>query len=252
MRVVIGGLAVLAGVSVAAAQPVSTQPLAANEVLAQTVGVGTATRSATSARLMLQIFGRGSTSAEGRQDLRARSDGVAAALQRLGIATADIGRDVGGTALGFVGNIAGAVPDDDEPPAISTMTGGPDRRRTAVALMSILIRDIGLVDRAVDAAQEAGAGTTLPVTYRLDDDRAAQVEARGMALREARQQAEGYAATLGMRVARLVRVSEGPDSAGGTGWTVYAGLVNAMSGEVRRGEVQTRVIVSADFALAPR
>jgi uncharacterized protein YggE len=97
-------------------------------------------------------------------------------------------------------------------------------------------------------------------TYSLSDDRPARRAARAEALEQANADAEAYAAGLGLRVARVVRVTEriGLESlsllsdASERVRLAMRSPVAAGASEGREPEIRTSVVVGVDFALAPQ
>ena len=126
-----------------------------------------------------------------------------------------------------------------------------------VLVGAVTVAELSRASAVVTAAFDAGANSVNGPNLGLLDDRKAVSEARGKALAEARAEADTYAAGLGMRVARVLRVSErGRFTDGGSGNSgisyrvenapVYAGT------PVMPGEIIQRVMLWVDFALAPK
>ncbi|QDH71848.1 SIMPL domain-containing protein [Marilutibacter alkalisoli] len=75
--------------------------------------------------------------------------------------------------------------------------------------VSITVRDIGKLGRVMDALVAAGANQVHGPSFDVDDKESAFDEARRAAVEKARGRAEMYAKTLGMKVRRIVSISEG-------------------------------------------
>ena len=90
---------------------------------------------------------------------------------------------------------------EDEPPAIT----GYQASNT----VDIKVRDIGKLGGVLDALVASGANQINGPTFEIEDADAVQDEARTAALQKAQQRAELYAKSLGMRVRRIVSISEG-------------------------------------------
>jgi len=69
----------------------------------------------------------------------------------------------------------------------------------------------------------------------------------------ARQEAETYAAALGMRISRVLRVSERSRDRGNQGdYITVTGSRVSRGPPVEPGEIDTKVRIWVDFALAPK
>lgn len=110
-----------------------------------------------------------------------------------------------------------------------------------------------LAPTIIGAAYEAGANSVSGPNFSLQDDRAALSAARIDALRRARAAAEDYAKGLGMRVLRVVKVSDRGSFANSGEIVVTASraVENAPLPPLSRGELTQRVTVWVAYALAP-
>ncbi|MDQ3618097.1 MAG: SIMPL domain-containing protein [Pseudomonadota bacterium] len=90
---------------------------------------------------------------------------------------------------------------DNQPP---TITG-----YQASNTVSITVRDIGELGDILDALVANGANQVNGPSYDVDDKESAFDEARRAAIEKARTRADMYARTLGLRVRRIVSISEG-------------------------------------------
>lgn len=75
--------------------------------------------------------------------------------------------------------------------------------------VNITVRDIGKVGNILDALVATGANQVNGPTFDVDDKESAFDEARRAAVEKAKRRAEMYAKTLGMKVRRIVSISEG-------------------------------------------
>lgn len=75
--------------------------------------------------------------------------------------------------------------------------------------VQVRVRDLGNMGRVIDTLVEVGANEVNGPNFTLDDQRAALDEARSAAVAEGRQRAELYARAAGLRVARILSISEG-------------------------------------------
>ncbi|HEV7660471.1 MAG TPA: SIMPL domain-containing protein [Allosphingosinicella sp.] len=269
MRLVIVALSLaLAAVPVAAR---AQTPLAPGEVLLELGSIGTATVPADLATIRLLISGTGATEAAARADLETKYRLITAAARQAGVPAAAITRGElnQGEDLRIV-QVREAPPQPaEEPPppgmvrpdAIitappSTPSQPPTPSYYSSSAVTVRVTDMALVPalrRALDAAAATEYGSAIPV-YSLTDNRAARQAARAQALAAVRADADAYAASLGMRVARIVRVSER------TGVGLLPLLLGDPSlprrlfgpGENRDPNVTVLAVVGVDFALAPR
>lgn len=115
--------------------------------------------------------------------------------------------------------------------------------------LELRIRDLARAPEMIDALFEAGANSVEGPFFSLSDPRPAQREARRKAAAAAREQAETYADALGMRVVRVLQLSEESETAL-MGSNSLAGASVAPS--VDSGVLQTRITINVDFAMAPR
>lgn len=116
--------------------------------------------------------------------------------------------------------------------------------------LELRIRDLARAPEMIDALFEAGANSVRGPIFSLSDPRPAEREARRKAVAAAREQAETYADALGMRIVRLLQLSEASETAFmGSNSLNNAGLFSA---SVESGVLQTRITVNVEYAMAPR
>ncbi|MEO6152725.1 MAG: SIMPL domain-containing protein [Croceibacterium sp.] len=110
------------------------------------------------------------------------------------------------------------------------------------------IRNFGSV---IDALAAAGANQINGPSFQLDDDAAALREARLDALKQARERADFYAQATGLRVVRILSISEGGGGFNGP-MPMFARTDAVKSTPIQPGEVQSGVTLSVIYELAPR
>lgn len=117
--------------------------------------------------------------------------------------------------------------------------------------VTVKVRRIDNTGRVIDAAVGAGGNTVNGVSFTHADPDAQLDIARRDAIAEARRRAELYANALGMRVNRVVSVSEGGGYAPPMPVPVerFAAQDSAASTPVSPGEIETRVSVNVTFEL---
>lgn len=117
--------------------------------------------------------------------------------------------------------------------------------------VEVRLRDLRRASEVLSAAFAAGANRVEGPRFSLSDDRPAALAAQREGIRLARADAENYAAALAMRVVRILRVSERGRSRDSYGEVMVSGT-RVRSTPVEPGEIETRVRVWVDFAMAPR
>jgi uncharacterized protein YggE len=251
MRLVALGLALALGAALPApaTAQVSTAPLAPEEVLLQTSTLGQIVSAPDRASLSVLVSAQGPNNEVALREARTRVSRVTAALTAAGIAPADI--VAGEVNIGV--NYGNMPPELIVAAASGSFNGnGPDGQ-TAMGTLRITIRDIARL-AAVRAALAAQDVTVAAPSYSLADDGAARNAARAQALQKARAEAETYAASLDMRVARIVRITERLGLDGLSLMVTDMPAFNRMFSRMWRPatDVETLVAVGVDFALAPR
>ncbi|HYJ28849.1 MAG TPA: SIMPL domain-containing protein [Allosphingosinicella sp.] len=117
--------------------------------------------------------------------------------------------------------------------------------------LEVRVRDLARSTAIIDALIAAGANEVSGPYFSLADEAPARRSARRLAVAAARAEAEEYADALGMRIARVLRVSERSARAGGEPSIVVSG--SRISGTpIEPGEIETQVQVWIDYALTPR
>lgn len=117
--------------------------------------------------------------------------------------------------------------------------------------VTVKVRRIDNTGRVIDAAVGAGGNTVNGVSFTHSDPDAQLDLARRDAIAEARRRAELYASALGLRVNRIVSVSEGGGYAPPMPVPVerFAAQDSAAATPVSPGEIETRVSVNVMFEL---
>ncbi|MEO6635092.1 MAG: SIMPL domain-containing protein [Allosphingosinicella sp.] len=118
--------------------------------------------------------------------------------------------------------------------------------------LELRLRDLAKAPDVVDALFGAGANSVAGPEFSLAEPAPAERMARRAAVEAARLEADTYAEALGMRVARVLRVSERNDfeSEGGQQIIVTGSRVRATP--IEPGELVTSIRVWIDYAMVPR
>ena len=229
-----------------AAGPVSTHPLAVNEVLLEVQATGSVTAPADQAIFIVSVAGSGTDMATANAALESQVAALTQRLGRLGVAPADIGSPDFRT-MGLIGNAMAS-------PAIDVATGGDTEAAASQAnrTVAVTVRRLETLDQVRQAITSGGAAAISGEAYRLEEDEAARRQARRRAIVRARATAEDLADAMGMRVARLVRASERAAPEGDM-VQAYRAMMSMMAGAASSDrEVEIEVPMSFDFALVPR
>jgi uncharacterized protein len=156
-------------------------------------------------------------------------------------------RDVRTTSLRIVPRFERRPRSEDE----DLETGRRIVGYVATNTVELRLRDLGRASELLDALLQAGANNVHGPSFSLSDARPARLAAQRQAVRLAREEADAYADALGLRVARVLRVSErGRSTSDGEAIVVTGSRIPAPP--IEPGEVETEVRVWVDYALAPR
>lgn len=113
----------------------------------------------------------------------------------------------------------------------------------------VTVRDLANLGRAMDAVVAAGGNTVQGVTFGLEKQDSALDVARRDALAKARARAELYAQAAGMKVARIVQISEGGGYAPPMPMPMMRMQAAEASTPVAPGELSLTATVSVVFEL---
>ncbi|MFN4025092.1 MAG: SIMPL domain-containing protein [Hyphomonas sp.] len=75
--------------------------------------------------------------------------------------------------------------------------------------VTVRVRDLSRLGQTLDSLVSSGGNTLSGVSFGIDDDASVRNEARTKAMRDAIAKAELYASAAGLRIARIVTISEG-------------------------------------------
>ena len=238
----------------AGASPVSTQPLAADEILVEVSSSGQAISPADLVDFEIRFTGTGATANDARRNYEAQLQRIRATAAAAGVGEADIHLeppegvhevDDYANAVDATGD-AGEVPE--EPPAESRPS------YAASATMTLRLRDASRAASLQEALRAIENSVLTDIRFAASDDGPARRAARAQALARARADAEAHAAALGMRVVRIVRITEriGMDMAALILGDPQLASRMATGEENRSPEIPVQAFVGVDFAIAPR
>ena len=216
MNMPVIGAILLAGASPAVAQQspgTQATSLGPNSALLSLTAEGQTRRTPDLALFSAGVVTQGRAAAEALAENSRRMDAVIAALKRAGIATRDIQTSTISLQPRYSNPELEAQlrarelrqpyvpPVQPEAPRIV----GYEARNN----VQVRVRRLAEMGRIIDTLIQAGANQVDGPSFTLDEPRAALDEARAEAVATARQRAELYARSTGMRVARILSIAEG-------------------------------------------
>ena len=204
----------LAGGSAAIAQTapsVQVTPLGPNSSLLSLTGEGTSRRTPDIALFSAGVVTQASNATEALADNSRKMEAVIAALKRAGIAE----RDIQTSAISLQPRYSNPELEAQlraretrqpyVPPTEAPRIIGYEARNS----VQVRVRRLGQMGKIIDTLISEGANQVDGPSFTLDEPREALDEARREAVAVGRQRAELYAQATGMRVARLLSISEG-------------------------------------------
>jgi len=247
MKASIGiGLALLLAVAPAASAqgPVATVPLAAGEMLLELNAMGSATARADSAEVSVQIALQGSDEA----DLRRKYDQVVA---RLRAAARDARGEIEVQELNSYADMMMNMADTNMSDFDVVEAGQGEHSGSSAAV--IRLRDLSRIE-ALTRTLEGIDGVYSDVRYSASDMTSVRRQARDNAIASARAEADSYAASMNMRVARIARVTERVEIDFMAMMMGDPAIQNLVSSGAPGSDpnVPAYVRVGVDFILAPR
>lgn len=242
-----------AALATASAQPAFAQQMdivpaiAAGHTLLTVTAQGSSTRTPDMAGYSAGVTTQGATASEALSANSAQMNRVIAALKQAGIADKDI--QTSNLNLNPIYAQPKRLPDGSYEDGQQRIIG-----YQATNTVSVRHRKVEGMGKVIDALVKAGANQVNGPNFMLAEPDAAQDEARVEAMKNARARADLYAKAAGLRVARIVSISE---SGGYTPMPVMYMRKEAMDvaaappAPVAAGELEMNVNVTVQFELAP-
>lgn len=222
----------------AAQQTVTAHPgMAAIEGTLLTVSAdGTTEAAPDMATVSLGVTTEGPTAAAALNSNSQRMNALTQALRRAGVAE----RDIQTASVSVNPQYTYA---ENQPPRLT----GYQASNTVNAR----VRTIGNVGRVIDAAVAAGGNTVNGVSFSHQNPDAQLDAARRDAAQEARRRADLYASAFGLRVHRIIAISESGGYSPPVPYQLLAAtrMAEAEPTPVSPGEIETRVSVSVTYEL---
>ncbi len=230
--------ATAAGATAANAQtPVTVEPMipAAGTVL-DVSAEGRTTRVPDVATIRAGVVSQAATAAAALSDNAQRMNRVLAALRKAGVAP----RDIATASVGLSPQYRYA---ENQPPVITGYQ--------ATNSVSVRFRDVAKSGVILDALVGEGANQIDGPNLSIDQPDAALDEARADAVKRARARAELYARAAGMRVTRIVSITENGENAGSPNPPMLMARASMAkdSTQIVAGEKDVTVNVSVRFLL---
>ena len=221
----------------------SDQPaIAAASTLLTVTAEGKSTRTPDLAVFTAGVVSEGKTASEALSANAVAMNKVIGALKKAGIADKDIQTSqislnpvYGQAVIGPNGQVV------QEPRIVGYQ---------AVNTVTIRSRDIAGFGKVLDALVAAGSNQVNGPSFQLNDPRTAMDEARIDAMTSARARAELYAKAAGLRVVRIVSISESGGYSPPQPAYARAKMADASSSPIAAGEVEAQVNLSVQFELA--
>jgi len=222
--------------------------VASGDVELRVASKGTSVLPADLAKILLNLRCPGATREEAKAKLKGTVDTLTKALVELGVPRSDITIDDALPQMGFVGNEA----LDSELFSAAAQQQASKQPHFAMGVIKVTLTNLGLLPRVREMLNDKNAVILESPSLALRDDRAARRLAITDAVRRAQADADAYAASLGLRVGRIVRVT---DQASQPGMIPnYDEMIRKLvpSHDLKPGMVETSVVAAVDFILTPR
>ena len=220
-------------------------PIAASSTLLTVSVEGRSTRTPDLAVFSAGVTTQGKTASEAMSANAATMSKVVATLKKSGIADRDIQTSRISLSPVYSQPVVGPNGQVTQEPRIIGYQ--------ATNQVTVRSRDVKGFGTVLDALVGSGANQISGPNFQLDKPAAAMDEARTGAMKTARTRADLYANAAGLRVVRIVSISE---SGGYAAPPVYARIAMADAAAdaatpVAAGEVEAQVSLTVQFELAP-
>jgi uncharacterized protein len=183
------------------------------------------------ALISVAVESQQSTASGAQQDLANKASKLIARVKALGVPDKDI--NTAGYAIG---------PNYVQPD--NTING-----YRAYEQLSLKWHNVDNVGKALDALVQEGGATQINVSFTLADPKAAQAEARSLAIADARSRAQAMANAAGVKLGNVLRVTDLTSSGYASPAYDIKGAAPAASSQVPVGQLDLQVSVEVDFAI---
>ncbi|MFM5924655.1 MAG: SIMPL domain-containing protein [Novosphingobium sp.] len=222
-----------------------TQPgIAATSTLLSVTAEGKSTRTPDLAVFSAGVVTQGKTATEAMSANAAAMNNVIAALRKAGIADKDVQTSSINLSPVYGQPVFGPNGQQIQEPRII----GYQANNT----VTVRSRDIKGFGKVLDALVASGANQIYGPNFQMADPSAAMDEARVSAMKAARARGDLYARAAGLRVVRIVSISESGGYSPPQPVYAMAKMADAAAPTpVAAGEVEAQVSLSVQFELAP-
>jgi uncharacterized protein YggE len=213
------------------------------------MGVGKASAPPDIARTSIGVEVRAVDVQQATNDATARMNAVTQAIKQLGVADKDLRTH--SFSIGFEQEptppptpVPAAVPASRSAAATSVAASAPAPEQPATPrgyyrvsnMLEVTIRDLNAVGKVLQAATAAGANNVWGINFEIENTDTLKVQARAQAVQRAQQAAAELAQLAGVKLGKVISVSEG-ESGGGGGPVLMS--MRAANDEVpiERGEI---------------
>jgi uncharacterized protein len=234
---VVIALVVLVAVGAAARPPVFiTSPAASSTTTSTESGVFTSgdanvSKKPDTAFLYAGVESQQTTASAAQSDLAGKAAKLIARIKALGVADKDL-------------NTGGYSVSPTYSPGGETVNG-----YRASEQLQVTWHEVTTVGKALDAIVQEGGATNVGVSFGLADPKAAEAEARTLAIGDARSRAQAMASAAGIRLGQVIRVSDLSSSDTPTPRYDIAGAAPAAT-QLPVGDLSISITVEVDFAIA--
>lgn len=217
-------------VAAAALMPVSAQPVERVEKLVTVSGEGTVAAVPDNAVIRLGVSSQGKTARQASDANAKEMTGVIAAIKEAGVAD----RDIQTTSLSL------------QPQYETNKPGAPHLIGfQATNQVTVKIRDVANLPAVLDRAIASGANEMSGIEFVVSEQAKLLDKARSDAIADARRKAELYAAAAGMKVGRVMSISE----EGATPLQRPMSMRAGAAAPIAPGEQTLRAVVTVSFEL---
>jgi uncharacterized protein len=138
-------------------------------------------------------------------------------------------------------------------PAAEIAAGAPAPARGSYVVhnqLQVTVREVSKLGDVLSAATAAGANNVWGISFDLADKRALLDKARALAIENAKRDAERVAALSGVKLGKLLRITDGASGAGAPMANMRTYAAADMAVPVERGELMVDHQVSVEYAIA--
>jgi uncharacterized protein YggE len=198
--------------------------LATSEHGVSVTGVGKSSAPPDIARTSIGVEVRAADVQQATNDATARMNAVTQAIKQVGVADKDLRTH--SFSIGFeqeptpppapvpaVTSTRGAAPTSTAPAPEPTAT--PRGYYRVSNMLEVTIRDLNAVGKVLQAATSAGANNVWGINFEIENSDALKVQARTLAVQRAQQAAAELAKLAGVKLGKVLSVSEGDQPGGG-------------------------------------